>query len=349
MNGVSPNAEIYLKKDAPKNIRLMAAKGAVPLLPADLLIVLFHLTQDNDPEVAREAKNSLDITPRNILKNVLSSDLPTPLLDYFSDIKKDDPEIMEVIILNKKTSDQSIAKIVRSSNPKLLEIVSHNQERMMRSAEILNNLLENPYLSQVSRDRLLEFFSARMPELLKEKEAELPQDVTAELPQEVKVELPKAFEAVELPPELIDDGKEPLTEQEHKNLYQNIQKMTASAKIKLALLGNKEARNILIRDANKLVAAAVVKSPKVTESEIAMVSQSRNVSEEVLRIISSNKEWMKNYQIKLSIVSNPKTPLPIAMKYLSSLKGNDLKQLSLSRNISAAVASSAKRLISGKG
>jgi len=347
---MNANAEIYLKKDAPRNVRLMAAKGAVPLLPADLLTVLFHLSQDYDPEIAREAKSSLDTTPRNILKNVLSSDLPAPLLDYFSVSKKDDPEIIEIIILNKSTSDQTIAEIVRSSNPKLLEIVSHNQERMMRSAEILNNLLDNPYLSQVSRDRLLEFFSTLMPELPKEKEAELPQAVSAELPQAVKVELPKAFEAVELPPELIDDGKEPFTEQDHKNLYQKIQKMSASAKIKLALLGNKETRNLLIRDANKLVAAAVVKSPKVTESEIAMISQSRNVSEEVLRIISSNKEWMKNYQIKLSIVSNPKTPLPIAMRYLSSLKGNDLKQLSLSRNISAAVASSAKRLFtSAKG
>jgi len=57
---------------------------------------------------------------------------------------------------------------------------------------------------------------------------------------------------------------------------------------------------------------------------------------------------MKNYQIRLALVSNPKTPLPIAMRSLSSIKDSDLKQLSLSRNISSAIAAAAKRLMSGK-
>ncbi len=346
---VSPSAEVYLKPETPRNMRLMAAKGAVPLVPGDLLIVLFRLSQDPDPEIGAEAARSLTSTPPNILKSVLTSDLPSPLLDYFVRLKKDDASLMEILVLNKQTSDEAISEVARSNNPKILEIISHNQERMMRSAKILNALLENPYLSQTSRDRLLEFFAPSSAALPAEKEAALPAERTAELPTPVTAELPQALAAVDLPKELLEDKKGPISEAEHKSLYQKIQQMSAAAKIKLALLGSKEARAILIRDPNKLVASAVVKSPKITDSEVALVAQSRNVSDEVLRLISGNKDWVKNYQIKLALVSNPKTPLPIAMKHLFTLKEGDLKQLSMSRNVSGAIASAAKKHISIKG
>ena len=58
-------------------------------------------------------------------------------------------------------------------------------------------------------------------------------------------------------------------------------------KIKLARMGNKEARGLLVRDRNKLVATAAIRSPKMTENEVESFAKARNVSDEVLRIIAS--------------------------------------------------------------
>jgi len=121
--------------------------------------------------------------------------------------------------------------------------------------------------------------------------------------------------------------------------------MNVSDKIKLALFGNKEVRSTLIRDANKIVATTVLKSPKVTDGEVAMYANSRNVCDDVIRIIAGNKEWVKNYRVKVALVNNPKTPVPIAMKLVSSLNTKDLKDLAGSRNVSGAVCNLAKNLL----
>lgn len=140
-----------------------------------------------------------------------------------------------------------------------------------------------------------------------------------------------------------------LSEAEYQSLYNQILNMGVAEKIKLALLGNREAREILVRDPNKLVSVAVVKSPKIQESEIESIAKSRSVGEEVLREISRNKSWMKNYKVKLNLVGNSKTPLPMSMKLLNEIREFDLKKLAKSKEISAMVASQAKRLLEAKG
>ena len=84
--------------------------------------------------------------------------------------------------------------------------------------------------------------------------------------------------------------------------------MTVFQKIKLARMGNKEARGLLVRDRNKIVATAAVRSPKITENEVAGFAKARNVSDEVMRIIARNREWTRNYKVKLALATNPKCP-----------------------------------------
>lgn len=139
-----------------------------------------------------------------------------------------------------------------------------------------------------------------------------------------------------------------LSEQEFESLYYQILNMGVSEKIKLALRGNKEARGILIRDSNKLVSVAVIKSPKIQEQEIEAISKSRQVSDEVLRTIAGTKEWLKSYTIKLNLVANSKTPLPLAMKLLPQLFEADLRKLAKSKNVSSTVAQQARRIIDAK-
>ena len=128
-----------------------------------------------------------------------------------------------------------------------------------------------------------------------------------------------------------------------KSLFQSIQSMSVSEKLDLARKANKEARSILMRDSNKLVQLAVISSPKVTDGEVLLIASNRKINDEVLRHIANNREWMKNYQIKLALVNNPKTPLPIALREVSYLKQRDLVLIAKSRAISRPIANVAQQ------
>ena len=103
--------------------------------------------------------------------------------------------------------------------------------------------------------------------------------------------------------------------------------MTMSQKIRRAMLGTGAERMLLVRDKNKLVSAAAIRSPKIQENEVALISMSRNVSDEVLRIISMNKVWVQDHQIKLNLVTNPRTPFAFAAKLIMHLREHELKAL----------------------
>jgi hypothetical protein len=134
-------------------------------------------------------------------------------------------------------------------------------------------------------------------------------------------------------------------EEDARNLYGRINKMTVAEKVKLAMMGNKEARNLLIRDTNKVVATAVIKSARITEGEVEAISKSRSVSDDIIRIIATNKDWTKNYQIKLNLVNNSKTPMSETLKFINHLRDKELRDLARSRNVPSQVATAARRLM----
>ena len=133
------------------------------------------------------------------------------------------------------------------------------------------------------------------------------------------------------------------------NLFAAIQNMTVMQKIKLARVGGKEARSLLIKDRNKVVATSVLASPKITDTEIVSISQSRAVSDEILRLIGANKEWTRNYSIKLALTQNPKTPQPQAIKFLNYLQDRDLKALMKSKDVPSVISTHARRILTKKG
>ncbi len=124
--------------------------------------------------------------------------------------------------------------------------------------------------------------------------------------------------------------------------------MGVAEKVKLAFLGNREARDILVRDPNKMVALAAVRSPKIQESEIDAISKSKHVCDDVLRQIATTKEWAKLYHIKLNLANNSKTPVPLVMQFLPHLRELDLRKLAKSKNISQVVATQARRIAETK-
>ncbi len=152
-------------------------------------------------------------------------------------------------------------------------------------------------------------------------------------------------DAAQFPQELIVEPEQEYLEEQRQNLYQKILKMTVPEKIHLAMLGNREARNILIHDRNKIISMAVLRSPKISNSEILNFAQQKNTPDDVVQTISKNRIWMRNYLIKLAIVSNPKTPLSVAIKFLDHLHDKDLQALYRSKNVPSVLAQAAGRIL----
>ena len=116
-------------------------------------------------------------------------------------------------------------------------------------------------------------------------------------------------------------------------------------RMKLAMKGTRSQRAQLIRDSNKLVAAAVLSSPKLTDTEVEAFAKMGNVTEEVLRAIALNRSWMKNYGVVAGLTRNPKTPPGISMQLVQRLNERDLKMLTTDRNVPEAVRLAAKKFL----
>jgi len=152
-------------------------------------------------------------------------------------------------------------------------------------------------------------------------------------------------EKVQLPQDLILDPQKQFTPQERNLFSQSLLKMTVPQKIRLALVGNQEARNLLIHDPNKVVALAVLRNPKISEDEVTMYAQLRSLPEDVFSAMAKHKTWVKNYHVKLALVANPKAPLSLAIKLLDHLHDRDLQNISRSKNVSYILARTAARLL----
>jgi hypothetical protein len=116
-------------------------------------------------------------------------------------------------------------------------------------------------------------------------------------------------------------------------------------RLKLATKGTREQRAVLIRDPNKMVAVAVLSSPKVSENEIEAFARMGNVSDDVLRIIAGNRSWTKNYGVVLALVRNSKTPPALSMNFIHRLNERDLKALGTDRNVPEGLRMAARKFI----
>ena len=121
--------------------------------------------------------------------------------------------------------------------------------------------------------------------------------------------------------------------------------MSMPEKLKAATKGTKEMRAILVRDPNKLICAAVMSSPKLTEQEVEGIARMASVSDDVLRIIGANRAWMKNYKIASGLTRNPKTPLALSLNILHRINDRDLATLAVDRNVPEQLRIAAKKKI----
>lgn len=130
---------------------------------------------------------------------------------------------------------------------------------------------------------------------------------------------------------------------EDRTTAQRLSLMGVMEKVKVATRGTREERSILVRDPNRLVAAAVMSSPKLTEQEVEAFAKMANVTEEVLRVIGMNRQWTKNYGVVAGLVRNPKTPVAISMNLLQRVNDKDVRLIATDRNVPEPVRIAARK------
>ncbi|SEK66355.1 hypothetical protein SAMN05444354_10231 [Stigmatella aurantiaca] len=347
-----PNMRKHVDPAAPVPLRMMAAKGLVPLNPSDMLGVLYMLTFDTEQAVRDTAPKTAAGLPDRILGSGLRDEgVQAPVLGWFLGLLRGKDVYAEMLVLNPTTPDEAVADVARDCSPKVAEIIGQNQLRLLRHENIIRNLCVNAQVGGALIDSVCDF-AVRSGLML----ADVPQMQAARVrlfgPQAVAAPPDPGPTAEEVMQEFKEEDKAeteaPMEEGKRMTLTQRILKMSISEKIKLATLGNKEARSALIRDSNKLVCTAVIRSPRITDGEVLLSAGNKAANDEVLRVIYGNREWTKNLKIKLALVKNPKVPLTVVMKFLNSLRDTELKDLSRDRNVPQGVQSFAKKLLEKK-
>jgi len=310
----------------------------------DQVELLYLLTRDRDDEVRNKAEaNLLEVKPES-LQGVLKDTAANPKVLEFFGTRLSAPDLLEMILRNSGTEDQTIRVMVPRLSADLLEIVVINQTRSLRHVPLLEALEASANLTHDQRRRLTELrhdFKIGAAEAPPPAEPEALMDLETGPPEE---EAP--------PPKTIEDaiaqyGDGDLSEEELQSqltTFQRLIQMTAAEKMMEGLKGNREARAMLIRDRNRVVYSAVLNSPRLTDSEVEAFAAMKNVSSEVLRVIGGRRDWTKRHKVAHELVKNPLTPVEISMRLLPRLPARDLKRLESDRNVSEAVRRQAIKL-----
>ena len=346
----SPLVEQFRRGGVTRDVCLTAAVGLLPLKPMDQVELLYLLTRDRDEEIRAKSEASLLEIKADNLRGVLKDTSANPkVLDFYGS-RLDNVELLELILQNSATQDQTIQTAVPRLPAELLEIVVINQTRVLRHFPLLVALEVSKNLTGDQRRRLSELRHdfkigeeddqpVSMPE---PEESEVLVDFDSGPPEE---EAPPP-QTVEDAMAIYGDGDELSEEEQQTQLttFQRLIRMTAAEKMMEGLKGDREARMLLIHDRNRVVYSAVLNSPRITESEIESFAAMKNVSTEVLRVIGRKKEWTKRYKVTRELVKNPLTPVEIALRLLHKLPSRDLKRLATDRNIPEAIRRQAIKL-----
>ncbi|HKN32253.1 MAG TPA: hypothetical protein VJX16_03330 [Terriglobales bacterium] len=140
----------------------------------------------------------------------------------------------------------------------------------------------------------------------------------------------------------------PQEETKRGSTLQKIAKLDVKGRIQLAMKGNKEERSILIRDGTKIVALAVLDSPKITDGEVEAFASQKNVLEAVLRGIPMKRRFAKHYPVIRNLIFNPRTPMDLSLSLIKNLLVNDLKNLSANKEVSDTVRKLALKMFKQK-
>lgn len=333
--------DAILTGQVPRQVRLFAAQGLLPVSREDLFRLQSLLSADPDPELSAAATQSLQSEDVQTLVEWIQHQpgLDPVVLDLLSRIRHEDP-MWAAIAVHDGTSNETLRVLARHGSPLVQDIIITNQTRLLGHLELLEDLRANSRVSQVILRRVREFEEEFIEKAIA---GELDEGGTAGVSIEEALAALRAIGA-HIPDEQTmpyPTADDPAVREEAERLglstYGRMARLSVKEKIIVALRGSREERSILINSRSRLVVRAVLGSPKLTDMEVERIAASRSVSDEAIRIICGNRRWIQHYGVVQALTQNPKTPLQIALRLLPRLSVRDLARLSRDRNVNPVV------------
>jgi hypothetical protein len=327
---VSPEIARIVKPGAPRDVQMAAARGALPLAGKDLLTVLFFLCSSQDVELKRAAVTTLRELPENILvENLRNESVHPQLLNLLVWARSSDAELMGAVIMHPAATEKTLVALAGRASADVLERLAGQQNLLSRYPLLVEAIIANPRAEKKLKYRL------GWQDPVQAGPVNAAQSPARDDGADVAVDEGRSQTEIEA---LMEEA-----DQHGLSKYQIALELKVAEKIKMGLTGDKEWRSILIKESNKLVQGAVMKNPRITDGEVLMVAKNKTSSDEMVRIILLNKDWMKNYDIKKALVTHPKTPIPKALRFINTLTTKDIKDLARSRQVSNIVATAARK------
>jgi len=295
---------------ATRERKLAVCSGAVHLSPVDRAEILAVLATDHDVMVAERAQLAILVQPLETFVEALKRpQAVAPLFVYCAKNLADKPGICDALIQNNSCPAAAIVPVVGHLSTSAIQALMEELDRVSASPALASAL---EHSSSITVEQKQQLHLLRGPQM---DEAAL-HEVIADEPDPVK----------------------------RKTLLQRLGQMNVSQRVQLALKAGSEERRTLIRDANKVVQRAVLQSPRLTEQEVEAFAGMANLTDEVLRLIAGNRNFRKNYTVVRNLLNNPKTPIDVSLHILPQLNAQDLKRLTMNKNIPETLRSTAMKL-----
>jgi hypothetical protein len=353
--------ELMKQSAVPANMMRSAARGALALPPAEMIEVLVYLT--TTPLFGEEARMTLAGWHEAACLAVCSDPAsPREVLDYFTAPQNRRPRLVPALLENPSVPESVLLELAQEQSRESVAWLLFSA-RVKTSPNVLQALATNPLLTPAQLDQVkgaLTSLGERAPE---PEELELDSQVlqfVAEHAAEIAAEEGKEFQLIGDPEPgeaaaaeaalvaasaaaassaaaAAQAKKQKAEEAAHMSPLQRISRLTVGERVQLAMKGNKEERYLLVRDGSKVVSSAVLESPKLTDQEIEMFASLKNVQESVLRGIAGKRKFMKTYGVLRALANNPRCPLDVQITIVKNLLNNDLRTLSMNKNVSDTV------------
>ena len=293
--------------------------GEAEVPSPQLLHLLVALAADTDAEVGGAARETLQHLPdEQCLPALAAPTLPEAVARYFLDPSHTRPALLPTLLANPASPQDAITSLAAKADPEAFRTLLEEFDLLQPPA--LAALKDNPLRVQWQKEPPAEGLGLD-PDLLKQLVEEAQSEILP--PAAQKQEKDTAEKTADAP----------AGPAKPEGMISKIAKMNMAQRLKLALLGTREERAFLIRDGSKVIQRAVLSSPKLSDSEVENFAYLKNVSQEVLRQISMNRKFMKNYVVVKNLVNNPRLPIDVGLPLLNRLIVTDLRSLATNKNI----------------
>jgi len=298
---------------ATRERKMAVCTGGAHLTPADRAELLAVLAHDADEMVASRAQDAILSQPVESFVEALKREQALPaLFAYAARNLADKPGVCDAMVQNKNCPAEQLVPLVRHLSTLGIQALMEELDRISESPALAVALEHSSSVTVEQKSQLHELHG--------------PENVIDE------AALAEAAAAAES-----DLAR-------RQTLIQRLAKMTVAQRVQFAMKGGSEARRTLIRDNNKVVQRAVLQSPRLTDQEVEAFAAMSSLTDEILRLIASNRNFRKNYTVVRNLINNPKSPLDVTMHMLPMLNGVDLKRLTTNKNIPETLRTTAFKL-----